>query len=218
MKKYALKAILFDLDGTLVNSLKDLALSANYVRTYFGLPPLEEEVLVTFIGHGMKNLVFQALEGNQELLAKGLEIFKDHYEQHCLDHTHPYPGVREGLSFFYQKLPMAVITNKPVSFSQKILEHLELSPFFEILVGGDSCEAKKPSPLPIRYALEKMELKDSSEIMLVGDSEADIQGAKNANILSCAVTYGLRKQGELEKFQPNLFIHSFLDLKSHIRF
>ncbi|RME79704.1 MAG: HAD family hydrolase [Planctomycetota bacterium] len=214
---YLAKGLLFDLDGTLVNSLKDLACSANATRLHFGLSPLPEEKMVTFIGQGMKNLVFQALNQNEKLLEEGIQFFRTHYEKHCLDHTRPYPGVPETLAFFHEKIPMAVVTNKPYSFSKKILDHFCLSPFFLTLVGGDTCDTKKPHPEPILMALKKMDLSPSPEIILVGDSEADILGAQNAHILSCAVTYGLRKKEYLEKFSPHLLIQSFSELTQIIQ-
>src|ERR1700743_3944664 len=148
-KKYAARALIFDLDGTLIDSKLDLIHSVNAMLTEMGRDPLSNDVMSSYIGHGAPMLVSRALGGvaKEDELARGLSYFLDYYEEHKLDYTSLYPGTAETLArLSEQKIAMAVLTNKPVKISMRILEALGTGKYFQAIYGGDSFEHKKPRP------------------------------------------------------------------------
>jgi phosphoglycolate phosphatase len=184
------RAFLFDLDGTLIDSKLDLANSVNFMLQEMGREPLPLETVASFIGHGAPRLVADVL-GAQAADADrktGLEIFLAHYQKHSLDATRAYPGVHEGLHAV-KDCPMAVLTNKPTKMSVEILEALQLLKYFRVVYGGDSFEKKKPDPTGARTILKDLDA-PPQEAAMVGDSDVDIQTARNAGTLAIAVNYG----------------------------
>jgi phosphoglycolate phosphatase len=156
-------------------------------------------------------LIKKALgDGSNEAERKqGLDIFLRYYREHMLDNTVVYPGVREALEQLAQH-PMAVLTNKPVRFSQEILEGLELTKYFGYVYGGNSFERKKPDPMGVEVLLRDWGL-GAREAMMVGDSEVDIQTARNAGTWACGVTYGLGSE-RLAECPPDLLLDSLAEL------
>ena len=207
-----IQAILFDLDGTLVDSRKDIAVSANVVRQHFGREPLAVDQVVAMIGDGLTMLIRRALSGMDDLsIAKGIEVFRNHYRDHCTIHTCPYPGVEEVLQSC-QPLPMAIVTNKPTSFAVQILKALELEDRFVAVVGGDSPELLKPSPTPLTKAMASMKGIKPASVIMVGDSLPDIEAGKNAGTQTCGVTYGMRSREQLAPLDPDHLIDTIRDL------
>ncbi len=205
------RALIFDLDGTLIDSQLDLALSVNATLAHLGRAPLSAGRIAGYVGRGAPKLIEQALGPGatpQECQA-GLEYFLSYYRDHMLDHTVTYPGVREALAAL-QPMPMAVLTNKPVRFSERIIAGLGLAPYFRFIYGGNSFETKKPDPAGARALLHDLHAAPA-EAMLVGDSEVDVQTARNAGTWSCGVTYGLGAQG-LAQFPPDILVDSLLEL------
>ena len=208
--------IIFDLDGTLIDSRIDLANSVNHARLQMGLPPLSSELIFTYIGDGAAMLVRRAMgEGLQdEDIKDALAIFMDHYRQHLLDHTVLYPGVPETLRDC-ALLQLAVLSNKPVEPSITILEALKVRDRFVRIYGGDSFEQKKPHPMGIEQILKDTGVSREHALM-VGDSRIDVQTGQNAGVATCGVTYGLASY-TLEEVKPDYLIHGFKDLITVIK-
>jgi phosphoglycolate phosphatase len=186
-----IELLVFDLDGTLIDSKDDLVHSVNAVRRRMGLEPLPDETVASFVGRGVVMLMKQALGdlANDEVITQAVEFFFEYYREHMLDHTVPYPGVRETLDRL-QSRRMAVLTNKPVLFSQAILEGLDLSRYFIRVYGGNSFAQKKPDPIGL-FALMQESNVTGDRTMMVGDSETDVLVGRNAGAWTCGVTYGL---------------------------
>jgi phosphoglycolate phosphatase len=189
-KLSSVRALIFDLDGTLIDSKQDLIRSVNVMLRELGRGELEEETISGYIGHGAPQLVARALgkSGTDEERERALKFFLAHYELHKLDTTRAYPGVAETLERL-ASVPMAVLTNKPVRVSKRILEAMGLAKYFRAIYGGNSFETKKPDPLGATTILRELGVK-SQEALMVGDSEVDVQTARNAGMWAAAVNYG----------------------------
>ena len=203
--------LVFDLDGTLVDSKQDLALSVNAMRNDMGLPPLPLHLIASYVGHGVTLLVQRALgpDAGDEKVQKGLAFFLNYYHEHMLDNTAPYPGVAEAL----EKLAghkMAVLTNKPVIFSREMLTRLGFAPYFRYIYGGNSFPRKKPDPMGLNKLMEDLQT-SPRETLMVGDSDTDILTGRNAGVLTCGVTYGFGAH-TLEKVAPDLVIDDMREL------
>jgi phosphoglycolate phosphatase len=186
----AVRVLIFDLDGTLIDSKLDLIRSVNAMLQEMGREQLHEDTISGYIGHGAPRLVGQAL-GNDATEAereRALKFFLAHYEDHKMDSTCAYPGVPEALEEL-AAFPMAILTNKPVRISKRILEGLGLAKYFRAVYGGNSFETKKPNPLGAQAILREFGAAPA-EAILIGDSEVDVQTARNAGTLAAAVNYG----------------------------
>jgi phosphoglycolate phosphatase len=191
-KPHPVRALIFDLDGTLIDSQRDLIHSVNAMLHEMGREQLSEETISGYIGHGASLLVSRALgvKAKEEELRRGLEFFLAYYEEHKLDTTCAYPGVAETLAELSRKqLPMAVLTNKPVRISVRILEALGLATLFRAIYGGNSFETKKPDPFGANKILAEFGAAPK-EAMVVGDSEVDVQTARNTGSIAVVVNYG----------------------------
>jgi phosphoglycolate phosphatase len=186
----AVRALIFDLDGTLIDSRLDLIRSVNAMLREMGRDQLHEDTISGYIGYGAPQLVGQAL-GNRATEAeceRALKYFLAYYEDHKMDSTHAYPGVPEALEEL-AAFPMAILTNKPVRISRRILEALGLAKYFRAVYGGNSFDTKKPDPVGAQTILREFGA-SPAEAILVGDSEVDVQTARNAGTLAAAVNYG----------------------------
>ncbi len=191
--------LIFDLDGTLIDSKLDLAHAVNATRAHFGLPPLDLETVGNYIGNGAPVLIRRAMgaEASQVDVDKALEYFLAYYGDHKLDNTRAYPGIPEALEALHQaSVRMAVLTNKPVRISGRIIEGLGLSKYFLHVYGGNSFDRKKPDPLGVETLLAETGV-PKDRTLIVGDSAVDVQTARNAGVKVCGVTYG---------FQPESFV------------
>lgn len=187
---------IFDLDGTLIDSKLDLAHAVNATREHMGLPPLDHEIVYSYVGNGAPVLIRRALgsEASEAQVNEALEYFLAYYRDHMLDYTVLYPGVRETL----EKLDngerrLAVLTNKPVRISMAILDGLNVGRHFFRVYGGNSFEEKKPSPVGVETLLRETGASKDRTLM-VGDSAVDIQTARNAGISCCGVMYGFQPE------------------------
>ncbi|HWG58853.1 MAG TPA: HAD-IA family hydrolase [Candidatus Acidoferrales bacterium] len=199
--------LIFDLDGTLIDSKLDLALSTNAMLGKMGCAPLPDETVFSYVGNGAAMLVRRAL-GESTATAQveqALAYFLDYYREHMLDNTVTYPGVREALDALAGR-PMAVLTNKPVIFSRAILDGLGLSGYFQRVYGGNSFEKKKPDPTGAQTLLREFGAAPR-EAMMIGDSDVDVRTARNAGIWSCGVTYGLCP-ATLSVYPPDVLLDS----------
>jgi len=185
-----IRLLIFDLDGTLADTQKDLAMSVNAMREDLGLPPLSAETISTYVGRGVTVLVQKAL-GNSFTLAeinRAQDFFLKHYRQHMLDHTVVYSGVLEALEQLRGR-QLVVLTNKPVRFSRDMLAGLGIGSYFLRVYGGDSFERKKPDPAGAFRLMEETGIQ-ARQTLIVGDSDTDVQTGRNAGAWTCGVTYG----------------------------
>ncbi|HRH40819.1 MAG TPA: HAD-IA family hydrolase [Pyrinomonadaceae bacterium] len=208
--------LLFDLDGTLIDSRDDLADSVNLTLSELNLANLPSEMIYNFIGEGVFNLINRSIsaslkrEAEIEFSNHGVEIFRKIYAENCLIKTKLYEGVSETLDELgdYQK---AVITNKPWNFSVQILEGLGILRHFKIVCGGDSFAERKPSPVPLVQTAKRLNCLPE-ECLMIGDSWVDIEAGKNANIKTCGCIFGFRGRDELEKVKADFLIEKFSEL------
>ena len=189
--------LIFDLDGTLIDSKQDLVNSVNATRAWMNLSPLPDEVVASYVGNGAPTLIRRMLPGaSEETLERALHHFLEYYREHMLEATTLYPGVREALDRFHAaQIPMAVLTNKPVRFSVQLIEGLGLEMHFFRIYGGNSFEAKKPDPVGIDCLVAESHAGREKTVM-VGDSAVDVRTARNAGVQACGVSWG---------FQPETF-------------
>lgn len=207
----------FDLDGTLIDSALDLALSVNAVREYMGLGPLDHATISSYVGNGAPVLIRRALgpsvSGHD--VQRGLDFFLSYYHQHRLDNTGFYPGVRESLEAFAAAgRRLAVLTNKPVRTSESILGELGASHLFFRVYGGNSFATKKPNPEGLRTLMREAGVKPERTLM-IGDSSVDILTASNGGAASCGVTYGFQPES-LRQHAPNLLVDSMPELAARL--
>ena len=208
---HAVRVLVFDLDGTLIDSALDLALAVAATLEFMKRPQIPHEIIYSYVGNGAPMLIRKVLGPNasEEDCQRGLEHFLAYYREHMLDNTVTYPGVREGLAALTH-FPMAVLTNKPVRFSEKILEGLGLSAYFKFVYGGNSFGRKKPDPMGMQLLLADFGAAPR-EAMMIGDSEVDVQTARNANTWACGVTYGLGSE-RLVQHPPDVLVDSLTEL------
>jgi len=192
--------LVFDLDGTLVDSQRDLADAVNATRAWMGLEPLPPVTVAQYVGNGAPVLVQRALpDAGQEDWSRGLKYFLEYYRDHMLDSTVLYPGVREALDQLHaERIPLAVLTNKPIRFSLQMLEGLGIDLHFFRVYGGNSFPEKKPDPTGLN-ALVVESGADRARTIMVGDSAVDVDTARNAGVQACGVRWG---------FQPETFVSS----------
>jgi phosphoglycolate phosphatase len=209
------RALIFDLDGTLIDSKLDLALAVNAALAELGCGALPHEQIFSYVGQGAPSLIARALgEGaTEEDCLRGLEFFIKYYAVHKLDHTSLYPGVRETLDAL-SGMHMAVLTNKPVGASRGILQGLGLSQHFRFVYGGNSFERKKPDPMGVETILREFGTAPE-QAMFVGDSEVDVLTARNAGTWACGVTYGFGSH-RLAEFPPDILVDSLTELLPHL--
>jgi phosphoglycolate phosphatase len=189
--------LIFDLDGTLIDSKRDLTDSVNATRAWKGLAPLPDDIVSAFVGDGAPMLIRRALpHSTDEELDQAHQFFLRYYRDHMLDATTLYPGVREALDQLHAaQVPMAILTNKPVRFSVRLIEGLNLHAHFFRIYGGNSFEEKKPHPRGIE-ALMAESGADRGRTVMVGDSAVDVLTARAACVRACGVSWG---------FQPETF-------------
>jgi phosphoglycolate phosphatase len=210
------RAIIFDLDGTLIDSKLDLIHSVNAMLGARKRPQLAAETISGYIGHGAPQLVARALGGTatEEELKHGLQFFLGYYEEHKMDNTTAYPGVPETLAQL-RHMPMAVLTNKPERISVRILNSLGLAKYFRVIYGGNSFESKKPDPFGANKILQELGVA-AREALIVGDSEVDVQTARNAGTQAAAVNYGFGVH-DRTAHPADIYLNHFADLADLVR-
>ncbi|HYE76176.1 MAG TPA: HAD-IA family hydrolase [Blastocatellia bacterium] len=211
------RCLLFDLDGTLIDSRADLTNSINLMLTELGLKNLPDEQVLSFIGEGIRLLVERALRASQNgftndaQIENALVVYRRHYGQHLLDQTRLYPEVAETLEALAH-LPKAVVTNKPYDFTLPILDGLNLSQHFAAVIGGDSLPERKPSALPLIEAARRCET-NIAECLMIGDSFVDVLAGKAAGTKTCGYVAGFRGRAELVEAGADYLIENFGELR-----
>ncbi len=211
----SIKLIIFDLDGTLIDSKLDIAASVNHTLNELGFPELSVETIVKYIGKGLGYLIKSTMgTESEEELNRARSIFIEHYKKHSLDNTVLFPGVLEVLQYFNDKYK-AIITNKKTALTNHIIKELGIHDMFDIIIGGGDYPGAKPCPDSTNDTLKKSGAK-KDEAIIVGDMHIDIETGRNAGILTCGVTYGLGDRKTLEDLNPDYLINNLPELKDII--
>lgn len=204
--------LIFDLDGTLVDSKLDIANGVNHTLKTLGLPSISNEEIYRYVGHGVRDLIADAVGPHQEKRDEALKIFMDYYQAHLTDHTRLFPGMQEVLKHFSGK-KKAVLTNKPQLLTELLLQQLGIASCFDIVIGGETNFPKKPDPASTLHILKTCGVAPH-QTLIIGDSAVDIETGKKAGIRTCGVTYGFRPQKELADAGCDFLIHKPLELLS----
>ncbi len=221
MKLRNKKLLIFDLDGTLINSALDLALAVNYMLKYLGKERYEENIIHGWVGNGALTLVKRALSGKRTVddglneidVEKALKIFLDYYEANLCNATVPYSNVIQTLYALKEKgYTLSIVTNKPFIFVAPILESLKMDGLFALILGGDSLREKKPHPMPLLHVCETLGVSIESSVM-IGDSKNDIQAANACGMDSVGVTYGYNYGEDIAVHKPSTIIDDFSELR-----
>ncbi len=210
---YLKPLLIFDLDGTLIDSRLDLANAVNATRDSVGMLPLSNETVYSYVGNGVPVLIKRSLGdgASDETLAAAQEFFLDYYRRHMLDFTTLYPGTAEALEELSGAgMKLAVLTNKPVRFSEAIVEGLGIARFFLHVYGGNSFERKKPHPMGIETLMQECGAARRNTIM-IGDSSVDVQTARNASVHAWGVSYGFQPES-LVADPPDWMAHSMAEV------
>jgi phosphoglycolate phosphatase len=210
---HRIRLLVFDLDGTLIDSRLDLIHSVNAMVRHIGRPELDGDVIASYVGDGAPALVRRALgdTDDETLLREALEYFLGYYRLHNLDHTTVYEGIPETLAALAKpsngvQRQMAVLSNKPVNPSRLIVQALGLGDFFVRIYGGNSFTTKKPDPLGVRTILQETGVA-AAEALIIGDSSIDVLTGRNAGLWTCGVTYGFAPHS-LEDVPPDVLIEN----------
>jgi len=217
-----IRLVVFDLDGTLIDSKTDLVMSVNATLKHLGRNALDAETISSFVGRGSHVLLQKALGlgCTTEEVATGLEFFMAYYREHKLDNTVLYDGARETLEQLARgngngERALAVLTNKPERVSREIIQELDLMKMFRCVYGGNSFEKKKPDPIGLKTILEETSVAPA-EAMIVGDSDVDVRTGVAAGTRTCGVTYGFGKL-ELDANPPDVLVNHIAELKDHLK-
>lgn len=214
------KVIIFDLDGTLINSAPDLALAINYMLTQLDRSAYSVDIIHEWVGNGALTLVKRALSGDRiidesldvHLIEDALEIFLNFYAQNLCNDTVTYANVHTTLLTLKEKgYRLTIVTNKPFAFVEPILEGLKMGGLFELILGGDSLPTKKPDPAPLLHVAQTLDV-DVEACVMVGDSKNDILAANACNMQSVGVTYGYNYGEDIGIYSPDIIINDFLEL------
>lgn len=217
-----LRLLIFDLDGTLVDSKADIAHAVNAMLRDISRPELPEETIGSYIGDGAPTLIRRALgdQASEQAVQDGLKYFMSYYREHLLDNTYAYPGVMDALEHIARetagRVRMAVLSNKPERPSQRICEGLGLTPHLVAVYGGNSFETKKPDPLGANTLLRDFGVKPEEAIM-VGDSENDVLTARNSGMWALGVTYGFSPES-LKTHKPDVLVDSVSEMVEALGF
>lgn len=223
MEETKYTTIIFDLDGTLFYTSDDIAISANLTLDKLGFKQLDKDNIISHVGGGIHNSISRILgdaaHDNPEyswdatFVDNVVKTYRKIYAEHYLDTTKPYPGVEVTLEKLHENnLNLAVVSNKTIEFTRLIVEHFHMDKYFDVILGGDSLDNKKPHHEPLEHVINHYN-SDKNETIIVGDTEKDIAAATNAGIASCGVTYGMRSPEDIKAMKPDFVIDKFDEIR-----
>ncbi|MCF7870576.1 MAG: HAD family hydrolase [Candidatus Omnitrophica bacterium] len=208
--------VIFDLDGTLIDSKEDIISAVNYTLKTLGNDPKPAREITPFIGTGSKDLIKKSLgkANNGRKAEKAHSIFVDYFRKHSYDKTVLFPHVKEVLDYLSNK-NLFILTNRSKNLAKEALNHFRIYKYFKDIDGGDSDKCRKPSACPVNkfFAIHKI---DKTKSMIVGDMDIDIKTGKAAGIYSCGFTGGIGKRKDIEEVNPDYLIDDLLELKNII--
>ena len=209
--KIAVDLIMFDLDGTLANTGRDLADAVNHTRAHFDLEPLADALVYSHVGRGVEHLLRHSLpEGGADRFAEVMRVFLQRYEIHLLDRTVLYPNVYEALDYFHDKRRV-VVSNKMRRLTVAVLRGLGVEKRFDAILGGDSASEKKPHPALLHEVMQRFQVPAASALM-VGDGDTDVEAGKRAGVITCGAAYGLGNKDDLVAAKPDFLIDDLAEL------
>jgi phosphoglycolate phosphatase len=203
--------LIFDLDGTLVNTLEDIASSVNFTLNRLGQAPLTEDTVCRYVGDGIETLMIRSLRGKTENIIEAVALYKEHHRANLVVRSRLYPTVSETLEYF-KSLPLVVISNKTMEFIAPLLERLGIAGYFKLMIGADYGLPLKPAPDTVLKMLADFKV-SKERAVIVGDGITDVRAGKAAGIITCSVTYGFRPEAELRQEGPDYMIHELAGLK-----
>ncbi len=222
MEKLKPGFVLFDLDGTLIDSVPDLAYCVDEMMKQLGMPVRGEAAVRDWVGNGVQRLTERALVGavegmpDQELMDKAYPIFLELYTHNNAVRSCVYDGVIEGLEWMLEQgYRIACVTNKAEAFTIPLLKDKGLHDYFEFIVSGDTCEEKKPHPMPLLHAAKLMGVAPENALM-VGDSRSDVKAARAAGFHIFCMTYGYNHGEDIRDYNPDVILDSFAEFPSYI--
>lgn len=215
--KQPIKTLLFDLDGTLIDSQADLVASVNYVLSKLGHPVQTRDQIVPRIGNGLRRLLTESLNlTDPEVLANAKKLFDDYYSRHCVDETALYANVENCLGDLSDSFKMGVVTNKPQAHAERILDELGVISLLDVVIGGDTMAKAKPHPEPVLEALKRLSASAGSTV-IVGDGHQDVLAGQAAGIRTCVVRYGFGFRPEILDLKPDYVINNFSEVKEIVK-
>ena len=208
------RLIIYDLDGTLVDTLEDIAQAANHMLRQLGAPALPARDIRGSVGRGVRQLVQHCLKSDDPTqIERGVTIYRVYYAQHLTDHSALYPGARDTLEHFKTRRE-AVVTNKPNPFSRDLLAALGVADYFLEIVGGDDGFPKKPDPSSLRALMEREGIA-AAEAIMVGDSPVDVEAGRRAGVMTVGITHGFSERSELTAASPDALLNNFEEFLTH---
>lgn len=208
----AADTLLFDLDGTLIDARLDIVNAMNHTLTALGYDEKPFAEIVSYVGTGVSDLVAKSMGARDtKLVEEGVRIYGDYYLKHPADHAKLYPNVAEILEYFNKKRKF-ILTNRYAAFAAAVLKELNISEYFEDIIGGDDESCLKPLACVFDKFMPKLNI-DRARALIVGDMDVDIMAGKNSGIRTCWVTYGLGKAAEVRPLKPDYIINDIAELK-----
>jgi phosphoglycolate phosphatase len=212
-----IELIIFDLDGTLIDSRQDIINAANFMLKSLNLEEKPAEEIISYVGRGVDALIADSLGKNADSIkGKALEIFRSYYKQHPADNAYIYPGVCETLDYFRVK-EKAVVTNRNHRSAEALLKKMGMANYFKNIIGDDNKICLKPSRCQIDKLLKKLSVENREKVLMVGDMDIDVFAGKAAGVHTCAVNYGLGKKIDIERAMPDYIIDDMRELKDIIK-
>lgn len=205
------RLIVYDLDGTLVDTAEDITEAVNAMLTQMAASPLSRDEIRRLVGRGLHDLIVRCLDTNDpQRIREGLDAFEAHYAAHLVDHSVLYPGVPEVLDYFHDRR-QAVLTNKPNPFARDLLAALGVAPRFCAILAGTDGHPKKPDPTALEELMRTQGV-GAGETLLVGDSVIDVETGRNAGVLTVIVAQGFEDQQALQAARPDVLVTQFAQL------